>query len=80
MGPLQYDRTVRSLDCEDARAGASRRCRWIERDDLSSNRHPALHYWWSMIPAFEPVKKSFDGKVGAHKGRPYAASHRRGGP
>src|SRR6516165_4901130 len=22
------------------------------RDDLSSNRHPALHYWWSMIPAF----------------------------
>jgi hypothetical protein len=21
----------------------------LERDDLSSNRHPALHYWWSMI-------------------------------
>src|SRR5215472_5587445 len=21
-----------------------------ERDDLSSNRHPALHYWWSMTP------------------------------
>ena len=20
-----------------------------ERDDLSSNRHSALHYWWSMI-------------------------------
>src|SRR6516165_3013683 len=23
----------------------------LERDDLSSNRHPDLHYWWSMIPA-----------------------------
>jgi hypothetical protein len=21
----------------------------LERDDLSSNRHLALHYWWSMI-------------------------------
>jgi hypothetical protein len=22
---------------------------YLERDELSSNRHPALHYWWSMI-------------------------------
>jgi hypothetical protein len=21
----------------------------LERDDFSSNRHPALLYWWSMI-------------------------------
>jgi hypothetical protein len=31
-----------------ARGGAKGR----GRDDLSSNRHPALHYWCSMIPAF----------------------------
>src|SRR5215469_16222950 len=24
----------------------------LDRNDLSSNRHPALHYWWSMTPAF----------------------------
>src|SRR6516162_10383202 len=23
----------------------------LERDDFSSSRHPALHYWWSMTPA-----------------------------
>jgi len=23
--------------------------RWLERDDFSSNRHPALGYCWSMI-------------------------------
>jgi hypothetical protein len=23
--------------------------RCLERDDFSSNRHPALAYWWSMI-------------------------------
>jgi hypothetical protein len=23
--------------------------RSLERDDFSSNRHPALAYWWSMI-------------------------------
>jgi hypothetical protein len=22
---------------------------WLERDDFSSNRHPALAYYWSMI-------------------------------
>src|SRR5262249_1157964 len=22
---------------------------YLERDDFSSNRHPALAYWWSMI-------------------------------
>jgi len=22
---------------------------WLKRDDYSSNRHPALAYWWSMI-------------------------------
>src|SRR6266576_7313758 len=27
----------------------------LERDDFSSNRHPALAYWWSMIFFRKPV-------------------------
>src|SRR5205823_6578200 len=27
----------------------------LERDDFSSNRHPALAYWWSMIFIRTPV-------------------------
>src|SRR5262249_30760005 len=33
---------------------ASRRS-LLERDDFSSNRHPALPYWWSMIFFRKPV-------------------------
>jgi hypothetical protein len=31
------------------RRRADRAAADLERDDFSSNRHPALAYWWSMI-------------------------------
>jgi hypothetical protein len=37
-----------------ASAIASVPWRALERDDFSSNRHPALCFCWSMIPRVEP--------------------------
>src|SRR5215469_3770942 len=37
----------------------------LELNDLSSNRHPALHFWWSMTPRFrvcEEIPRSFPRK------------------
>src|ERR1700739_2679745 len=36
---------------QGSRSSAPADLQRLERDDSSSNRHPALRYWWSMIPA-----------------------------